>query len=124
MRVIFTALAVLLISWSAKAEKPEHFIVDTAEDLAQLCSAKPESETYAAAIHFCHGFASGAYHYYKVEALSNPAKEFICFKEPMPTRTSVLNDFVGWLHENPQYKSNEAVDVLFRYLGETYPCKN
>ncbi|MBK8907368.1 MAG: hypothetical protein IPM60_05550 [Rhodospirillales bacterium] len=123
MRLLLAAaLGMMLLTLDAEAASPENFTVDTAEDLVALCSADPSNPNYVAAIHFCHGFGSGGYHYYKIEALANPEREFVCFKEPFPTRTAVIENFVKWAKKHPQYMENEAMDVLFRYLAETYPC--
>lgn len=122
MRLLIAALGMLLLALDADAASPDNFTVDTARDLVALCDTEPSSPDYVAAIHFCHGYGSGAYHYYKIEALANPAREFVCFKEPYPTRTAVIEDFVAWAKQHPQYMDSEALDVLFRYLGETYPC--
>jgi hypothetical protein len=123
MHRVLLALAFTVVGWSAGAQSPENFKVDTAADLVALCSAEPTSADYSAAIHFCHGFGSGAYHYYAIEAEADPARKFICQPEPHPTRTEVINGFLAWMKKNPQYLNSEAVDVVFRYLGETYPCK-
>ncbi len=122
----FTSMVFIgLVAFSSNlfAQTPEDFDVDSAEDLVMLCGAKPDSPNYMAAIHFCHGFGTGAYHYYLVQAAADPSKKFICLPDPAPTRTEALNSFVSWMGDNPQYHNDEAVDALFRYLGETYPCK-
>ncbi len=123
MRTLALAVtAAVALSGSALALSPDDFKVDSAAALVKLCSAQPTDEHYTAATHFCHGYGSGAFHYYKIQALADPKREFVCFAEPLPTRTQVINDFVAWAKARPQYMSNDAVDVLFRYLGETYPC--
>lgn len=122
MRLLLVALGMLLLTLDAKAASPENFNVDSAQDLVALCSTDPSSPNYVAAIHFCQGYGVGAFHYYKIQTLANPAQEFVCFKEPFPTRTAVIDGFVAWAKKHPQYMDNEAIDVLFRYLGETYPC--
>ena len=124
MRVA-TVIFITLVAFSSGlfAQTPEDFDVDSAEDLVMLCGAKPDSPDYVAAIHFCHGFGTGAFHFYLVQAAADPSKKFICPPNPAPTRTEALDGFVSWMGSNPQYQNDEAVDALFRYLGETYPCK-
>ena len=31
--------------------------------------------------------------------------------------------FVAWVRARPQYMQSGAVDTLFRFAAETYPCK-
>ena len=122
--VIPIFLGLILLSGSVFATTPKDFRVETASDLLHLCSVTPSDPHYVAALHFCHGFATGAYHYYKVEALATPGHKFLCEPSPPPSRTSVIKDFVRWMNSNPQYQEGEAVDAIFRYLGETYPCNH
>jgi hypothetical protein len=30
---------------------------------------------------------------------------------------------VAWTKKNPQYMKDGAIDTLFRYAAETFPCK-
>jgi hypothetical protein len=116
-------IGLVAFSGNLFAQTIEDFHVDSAEDLVMLCGAKPDSPNYVAAIHFCHGFGTGAYDYYLVQAAADPSKKFICPPDPAPTRNEALDGFVSWMGTHPQYENASAVDTLFRYLGETYPCK-
>ena len=44
------------------------FQVTTTGDLVRLCEAAPTDATGIAALHFCHGFAVGAYQYHQIAA--------------------------------------------------------
>jgi Rap1a immunity proteins len=123
-KAIMVVLGLVMLGGSVMAQTPDSFVIDTAGELAVLCSVKPGSPNYTAAIHFCHGYGHGAFHYYKIESLAKGGSKFICFSNPAPTRVEAWNGFLKWLKKNPKYNDGEAVDVLFRYLGETYPCKN
>lgn len=107
----------------AHAADLKNFYVRNAGDLVALCSATPEDQDYLQAIHFCQGFAVGAYQYYREIAASSPAHRFICLPDPPPSRDQAIADFVAWARQHPQFLDHTAVDTLFRYLGETYPCK-
>jgi hypothetical protein len=50
-------------------------------------------------------------------------KRFVCPPTPAQTRAEVMNGFVAWARSHPQYMKDAAVDTLFRYLAEAYPCK-
>ena len=104
------------------AADADNFRVNSTGDLVALCSADPAAPNYPAAIHFCHGFASGAYQYHQMVMAAVPEVRFACAPEPAPSRSEVLAGFVEWARRNPQYTADKPVDTLFRYLAERYPC--
>ena len=124
----FTAIAVacgfLAIAGSspAMAVDPDKFKARTTADLVALCSADPAQENYVAAIHFCHGFITGAYQYYLSLAAASEANRFVCAPDPVPSRSQVIAELIVWARQNPQYMSDPPVDSVFRYLAYRYPC--
>ena len=116
-------LVVTLAAGPASAAGIENFSVRTAADLVALCSADPASDTYTAAIHFCQGFGVGAYQYYLAQTGEDPSSQYVCLPNPPPTRNEAMAAFVAWANAHPEYMDNSPVDAIFRYLGETYPCK-
>jgi hypothetical protein len=100
----------------------ENFMVRTTADYVALCDSPQGSENYVAAIHFCQGFASGAYQYYLALAQHDASSRFVCPPDPTPSRNEVIANFLAWARANPQRLAEPAVESLFRYLGETYPC--
>jgi hypothetical protein len=54
----------LLLSGGVRAAEPDDFRVRTAADLVSLCG-RSDDPNYVPAIHFCHGFGTGAYQYYQ-----------------------------------------------------------
>jgi len=116
-------LVCLLLSGApASAVEPDKFLVRTTADLVALCAADPNQENYVAALHFCHGFASGAYQFYSTIAAAIPNERFVCPPNPPPTRTAAINEFVAWTKQNPNFDSAPPVDSMFRFLGTRYPC--
>lgn len=120
MRPAILAATVLLTA-SAYAAPPEHYRVRTAGDLVKLCSTQASATDHATAIAFCHGVLAGAYGYF--EASTPAADRFICPPKPAPTRTQVANGFVDWDRSRPQLMNDGAIDSLFRYAAEAFPCK-
>ena len=116
-------LVAALAAGPASAAGIENFSVRTAADLVALCSADPASDTYVAAIHFCQGFGVGAYQYYLAQTAEDPSSQYVCLPNPPPTRNEAMAAFVAWANAHPEYMDNSPVDAIFRYLGETYPCK-
>jgi hypothetical protein len=113
--------AALLASAPAMAVDSSNFQLNTAGDLVQACSVKPDHPLHANAMGFCHGVLVGAYRFY--ESTVKAEDRFVCPPSVMPTRAKVMNDFVAWAGSRPQYMKDAPVDTLFRYLAEAYPCR-
>jgi len=120
------ALVMLGLAWTwdlpSVAATPDQFKARTTADLVGLCSAEPSDENYVAAIHFCHGFATGAYQYYLSLAAASEANRFVCPPEPPPSRTEAIAGFVTWARQNALAMAEPPVESMFRYLAEHYPC--
>lgn len=107
---------------SATAAEPDDFRARTTADMVALCGADPASENYVAAIHFCHGFASGAYQYHLASIAASPGSRFVCLPDPPPSRSQAIAAFVVWAKQNPQHMQEPPVESMFRYLAGQYPC--
>lgn len=113
--------ASLALALSAHAAEPQHYALKTAGDLARLCGTPAAEKEAATALAFCHGVLAGAYGYFTT---ATPAADrFVCPPNPAPTRTQVANGFVAWLKARPQFNNDGAIDALFRYAAEAFPCK-
>lgn len=117
--IVSTLLAAGLVQ--AATTGPDHYRARTAAELAKVCSTPASQSDHATALAFCHGVLAGAYGYY-VAAVPE-ADRFVCAPNPSPTRAQVANGFVAWLKSRPNYAADAAIDVLFRYAAETFPCK-
>jgi hypothetical protein len=120
--LFIAALAAIPLAMSARAATTENFMVRTTADYVALCESTQGSENYVAAIHFCQGFASGAYQYYLALAQHQPSSRFVCAPDPAPSRNEVIANFLTWARAHQERLAEPAVESLFRYLGETYPC--
>jgi hypothetical protein len=114
------ALTALLLAPPAQAQKNAVMQARTAGELAELCAANPKDPLGDAKINYCHGFAQGAI---SVELRHPEGKKPFCFPTPPPTRTSTLTEFVNWVRSLPDHRTPPAVDGLFQFLGERFPCK-
>jgi hypothetical protein len=113
-----------MVATGALAATPEQFRVRSTADLVEICSTPPTDALYAAATAFCHGFAVGAYQYYRATVSGPEGKPFVCLPEtPPPTRTEGLQMFVAWARGHPQYMGEPAVETLFHWLANTWPCR-
>lgn len=122
-KMVLGIVAGVMLSGNALAQSADNFRINNTSDFVDLCSADPGSSLYTAAIHFCHGFAAGAYRYYEAYAAANPNGRFVCLPDPPPTRSQAIEGFLVWVKARPQYLASPAIDVMFRYLVETYPCR-
>ena len=114
--------ALALMPQVARAEyEPEDFRIRSAQDLVDLCSVK-SSDPADPAIQFCRGFVSGAWQYHLSEANGPKGVRLVCPPEPPPTRDQAIAMFVAWSATHGDRMSEPAVDALFRFLVEKYPC--
>ena len=120
--LFLTSLFIVFLSPGAWAASEDQFHVRTTGDYVALCTAQPDQPNYVAAIHFCQGFASGAYQYYSSLADKSPDDRFVCLSDPPPSRDQALAAFVAWVKANPSAQSAPPVDSIFQYLAQTYPC--
>ncbi len=115
------AAAGVLLAASAHAGEFDHYMLRSAADLAKICSTPPSARDGVAAAAFCHGVLAGSYGFF---VSSTPVPErYVCPPAQGTTRTQVAAAFVAWMKTHPQYNSDGAIDALFRFGAETYPCK-
>jgi hypothetical protein len=114
------ALTVIVFTLPAQAQRNAILQARTAGELAELCAASPKDPLGDAKINFCHGFAQGAI---QVEIRHSEGKKAFCFPSPAPTRTATMSEFVSWVRALPEHRTPPAVDGLFQFLGERFPCK-
>jgi hypothetical protein len=100
------------------------FRVTTTGDLVRLCEAEPTDSTGIAALHFCHGFAVGAYQYHQIAAAAEKKPPLFCEPNPRPTRNEAITGFVSWAKQNPKAMETPPVEGIFRYLAQRYPCRS
>jgi hypothetical protein len=122
--LFLVSMVVVLLCPNAWAASEDQFRVRTTNDYVALCTTQPGQDNYVAAIHFCQGFASGAYQYYMSLADKSPNDRFVCLSNPPPSRDQALAAFVAWVRANPSAQSNPPVDSMFRYLAQAYPCSS
>jgi hypothetical protein len=120
MRIAVVA-AGLVLAMSAQAGEFDHYRLSTAADLAKVCSTPASARDGVAAAAFCHGVLAGSYGYF---VASTPAADrYVCPPAQGTTRSQVAAAFVGWMKTHPQYEGDAAIDALFRFGAEAYPCK-
>jgi len=121
--VIGVLLMVFLVPCLAGAVEEDDFVVDTTEDLIDLCTVAQGDPLREEAVNFCIGYLVGAYHYHVVANSGPKGNRLVCLPDPPPPRARVAHMFVDWVKKHPEYLNEEAVETWFRFLIETYPCK-
>jgi hypothetical protein len=123
MKTVAVFLIVLVLATPVLADVSEEYRVRNAGDLVSLCSRDSSAVDYVAALNFCHGFAVGAFAYYHSVASADPDSKIVCVKQPYPERKKVIADFEVWSKTHASFMNDRAVDTLFRFLVEAFPCK-
>ncbi len=116
------AMLALMPQGARGAFEAEDFRIRSAQDLVDLCSVATSDPLYASAIHFCHGFVSGAWQYHNSEESGPKGHRLVCPPDPPPTRNDAIAMFVAWSATHGDRMTEPAVDALFRFLIEKYPC--
>jgi hypothetical protein len=119
MRLPLTTAAIITLIPAAVTADVKYQVRDTAA-LVEVCEANPRAADVNTSLAFCHGFLTGSVHFYY--AAIPESSRFACAPDPAPSRSEVMGEFVKWTKAHPQYLSQPAVETLFRYLAETYPC--
>lgn len=98
---------------------PDDFVLDSGEDLIDLCTVDENNPTSEAAINFCIGFAVGTYRMLVDFTKQDPV---VCLPKNPPSRTKAVQMFVAWAKQHPQYYKDAPEDMLARFIVQQWPC--
>jgi Rap1a immunity proteins len=123
VRILF--IAFLLFPNVARAVTADDFLVKTTQNLINLCTVSSKDPQHREAIHMCHGYLIGAFHYHEAAVSALGSQRLVCLPEkgPVPTRDEAIAMFVEWAKARPQYMQEMPVETEFRFLVEKWPCK-
>jgi hypothetical protein len=99
----------------------ESFDVKTTGDLVRLCRTPTTDPQFLEALGWCHGYGRGALDYHRASTPANAAPLF-CAPTPAPGWEETLRRFFAWADSNPTRMSLPAVEGVFRFLIDTFPC--
>lgn len=114
--LIISAVLLLQANTFAQTDLPKNDASTAA--LVELCKNLNDAD----AQNFCFGFGEGVYQAYL--ANRNPKqKPRICFSSDAGTRELILQEFLTWNQNNPQFNQERAAKTLVRFFEAKYPCK-
>ena len=117
------ALAVVAAAAHAEPLTIEDFRSATTDGIVKLCTAPETDPLHGAAVGYCVGYLTGAFHYYRAVEGSARQPKLVCFGSVEPSRKEGIERYVAWAKAHPEYGNHLAVDSMFRFLGENFPCK-
>lgn len=115
-------LAMLLMPVAARAVETRDFEVRNAEELANLCAAKPTDAKGTAASNFCHGFTQAVVDMTFTQERKSGQPRTICFPKPTPKRSATLDEFVTWVRAQPERLKASPSEAFQRFMSERFPC--
>lgn len=120
MKKIILVLASLALSAGTCVAAPETPVAISTLELAGVCGdqSSPLPQVY------CDIYGQGVYDGYLVTRHSKVAPEFICVRQPAPSRREVMNQFMDWIKANPIYNTAPAADSFMRFLATRFPCES
>jgi hypothetical protein len=116
--VAFTAGATIASANVTESQFPPR----TVRDLIEICAPAKDDPMMTAAINYCHGFAQGAVIVEEAHEEHRDVGKLFCLPSPPPPSGSEISKFVSWASALPSRLDEPAVDGMFVYLAETYPC--
>lgn len=122
---IAIALGVALTAGAAVASAAvtqSQFPPRTVRDLIAICEPAQDDPMMTAAINYCQGFAQGAVAVEEAHEDHRDVRELFCLPSPQPAEGSEITKFIAWANALPSRLDEPAIDGMFIYLAETYPC--
>ena len=98
-------------------------ILDWAGDLVDVCDIGVAHGHYETARAFCYGFFEGAIHYDEAISMTTQYVDMVCSPEGT-TRVQAVDVFLRYMEANPQYRSEQPIDAIFRALVDEWPCES
>jgi hypothetical protein len=127
-RWLAAAAVVAFLPWSASAQVGtadlDDFLMVTAQDLVDLCSAEPGNPLFIEAKQFCYGFFSGVMYYHDAMATGTDFGRIVCPEERV-TREEAVSMFLAWAADNPEHLATDqpAEAVIRAALDKWGPCE-
>ena len=116
------SLALAAMPFSAGAVTEAQFPPRTVQDLIAICSPAKDDPMMTGSINYCHGYAEGAVIVEMAHARQPHGRKLFCLPDPPPPSGTELGNFIAWANEDPSRLQQPAIDGMFMYLAQKYPC--
>lgn len=106
---------------AAQAAVPDGtFPPRTVRDLVAICAPAQDDPRLTGSLNYCHGYAEGAV----IVELAHSAKgrKLFCLPDTKPDSGEALGQFITWANAEPARLDRPAIDGLFLFLAEKFPC--
>jgi hypothetical protein len=120
--VVAGILAISAVTPARAALTEAQFPPATVRDLIAICSPAQNDPMMTAAVNYCHGYAEGAVIVEEAHESRRRARKLFCLPTPRPPSGRELSDFTAWANAEPSRQDQPAVDGMFLYLAQKYPC--
>ena len=96
----------------------------TVKDLIAICAPDKDDPMMTASINYCHGYAQGAVTVEMAHGAQRHSHPLFCLPTPRPASGAELASFIAWANQDPSRLDEPAIDGMFLYLAQKYPCDN
>lgn len=99
----------------------DDFEVETAQDLADICTLDQSHSSYWGAQAFCYGYFQGGADFHQAMSSVPQFQPIACPTDEATVRGAV-DAFVAYARAHPESLSERPMDVVFRAVGDRWPC--
>lgn len=119
MRKTLLASAIgIAFAFNAQAADESDYLLKTASDLADLCSATQDPS----AIHMCHGYLVGVHQMYVGISQIHSTDIYCVPEDATMSRDQFVAEFVTWVGGNAEAQTMTARRGLLTFAAQTFPC--
>lgn len=116
------AIAGASVCGARAALNESQFPPQTVRDLVAICAPAQDDPMMTPAINYCHGYAEGSVIVEMAHEARNRSPALFCLPKPAPASGGELTSFIAWANQDPTRLDKPAVDGMFLYLAQKYPC--
>ncbi|HTW27970.1 MAG TPA: Rap1a/Tai family immunity protein [Acetobacteraceae bacterium] len=120
--VLAAAMSVAVTVPALAAVTRDEFPPKSVRQLIEICSASKGDPMMTAAVNFCQGYVEGAIDVEEADTARFHRRPLFCLPSPPPSHDEALAAFTSWAGADPERMDRPALDGVFAYLAETYPC--
>ncbi len=123
---VFLAAGLALGQTPAEAQDDRAFLVNTTEDLHNLCTVPDDASMRTVAINYCMAYMDGAVDYHDVltRGDNDEMKPIVCYPETATLELGVIT-FIDWGNQNRgdrKLMDEPPVLGVLRALSDKWPC--